>query len=216
MRVINGQLMLVACLSLIIGACSSSNGASPTQSDGASGGDTGGDVLNGVSTTGGGTNIVGAAPVPEMQGEWGTGCLQRDSIFSQTTLSVVGARVLMELSAFSDQACTEPVLLGEVINGSTTQRHATTVPTGTTRRVSLGDAIEVNIHYEQGTVDNKPLTTSEFPGREEYLEKIEYDIVLVDGDALYFGDTKLDGYAGDSAQTRPISLNTLAIFNRLP
>jgi len=244
MRRIYSQVIPVTFLSLIIGACSSSDGALPdafggsgsengtqetdqldggdngsvagTQIADQTGGDTGGTVTDGVGTTGGGTDIVGAAAVPTMQGEWVTGCLQLGPIFSRETLSVVGARMLTELSAYSDQACTVPVLFGTVINGSTIQRNATTVPTGFTRTVSLGEAIEVNFYFEEATVDNKPLSTDAFPERDNYIEKTEYDIVLVQNDVLYFGDNNIDGYAGDSAENRPVSLNTLSIFTRTP
>jgi len=234
-------------LGLIVGACSSSDGALPdlaVGSDGTNGedatllssqtgngnsgndvlaneagdvgGDTGGAAVDGVGTTGGVTDIVGVAAVPAMQGEWTTSCLQLDSIFGQQTLSVVGARMLTELSVYSDQACTIPVSFGEVINGSTLQRNATTVPTGFTRAVSLGNAIEVNFYFEEGTVDNKPLTTDDFPGRDNYIEKVEYDIVLVQDNTLYFGDRDIDGYSGETAESRPISLNTLFIYSKLP
>ncbi len=243
------QVIPAACLGLIIGACSSSNGALPDQSadagtagnagnessalpagqsdggntGGAEGtqiatqtsGDTAGMVTDGVGTTGGGTDIVGASAIPAMQGEWSTGCLEMGSMFSQQTLSVVGARMLTELSVFSDQSCTVPELLGAVINGSTVQRFATTVPTGTTVSIpQFGDAIEVNLYFEEGTVDNKPLTAEVFPGRDNYLEKIEYNIVLVENDVLYFGDNSINGYAGESAESRPVSLNTLVIYSR--
>jgi len=233
-----------ACLSLVIGACSSSGGATPNQSVGTSGevgtslaglsnddnagiggtsgvpaetvGDTAGAVVDGVGTTGGGSDIVGAAAVSVMQGEWVTRCLELGSLFRQQTLSVVGSRMLIELSAYSDQACSVPGSLGVAIDGSTVQRSATTVLTGNTRPVSLGDAIEVNFYFEESTVDNKPLPATDFPGRDEFIEKTEYDIVLVQDNILYFGDTTIFGYAGNSAQSRPMSLNTLSTYSRVP
>jgi len=246
MRGSYNRAISVTCLSLILGACSSSDGAQPqltggagpqgnisstgasdsnSASDGSSdgaaaagagGGDTGGVVIDGVGTTGGGVDIVGAAAVPEIQGEWATGCLQQGALFKQQTVSVVGARMLTELSSYSDQACTVPALLSEFVNGATVQRNATTVPTGETRSVSLGQATQVNFYFEEGTVDSKPLPADDFPERNSYIEKIEYDIVLVLDNLLYFGDSELAGYSGQSAETRPISLNTLSIFNRLP
>ncbi len=179
-------------------------------------GDTAGALTEGVGTTGGGTDIVGAVAVPTMQGEWITGCLQRGSIFSHKTLSVVGARMLTELSAYSDQACSIPVSLGAGINGSTVQRNATTVPTGVTRPVSLGDAFEINFYFEEATVDNKPLATDDLTESDSYFEKIEYDIALVQNDVLYFGDKTIDEYDGNSADSRPVTLNTLSIYTRLP
>jgi len=191
------------------------NPASTGAIDG-SGGNTGGALPDGVGTTSGGSEIVGAEPIRVMQGEWATGCLEVGPLFRQQTLSVIGARMLMEFSAYSDQECTTPASLGPVIDGATVQRSATTVPTGETRSVLLGDATEVNFYFEQSTVDNKPLTNDSFPGRENYLEKIVYGLVLVDGDVLYFGDSDIVGYDGNSAQTRPISLNTLFQHNRVP
>jgi len=227
-----------AFLSLAIGACSSSDGVTPNLSAGSNsesdipltglsdagsadvfdgaGGDTAGTVTDGVGTTGGGSEIVGAAAIPDLQGDWATGCLELGSLFRQQTLSVIGARMLTELSAYSDQACSTPVSVGVVINGSTVQRNATTVPTGNTRRVSLGDAIEVNFYFEESTIDNKPLPDNNFPGRDEFIAKTEYDIVLVQDGILYFGDTDIVGYAGDSAESRPISLNTLFTYSRAP
>jgi len=244
MRCMYSQAILATLLSMIIGACSSSDGALPDafggtgsensalqagQSDDGgmgsvgsaqiadqTGGDTAGTVTDGVGTTGGGVDIVGAAAVPSMQGEWATGCLQLGSIFSRETVSVVGARMLTELSAFSDQACSMPISFEDGINGSTVQRNATTVPTGSTRTVSLGEAVEVNFYFEEGTVDNKPLTTDAFPGRDTYIEKTEYDIVLVQNNVLYFGDSTIDGYGGNSAESRPVTLNTLSIYTRTP
>lgn len=252
MSVTYSQMFLVVCMSLIIGACSSSDGAAPIQSGGMdggmgaglndgisidgdatatvdsdnglsgsveiaaeSGGDTAGAMTEGVGTTGGMSDIVGAVAIPDIQGEWITRCLQQDSLFQQRTLSVVGARMLTELSVFSDQTCTIPVALSLDINGSTIQRNATTVPTGGTRTVSLGDAIEVNFYFEEGTIDNKPLTTSDFPDHHDLIKRIEYGIVLVQNEALYFGNSDLSGYVGDSAESRPISLNTLTVFNRM-
>lgn len=247
MLVTYSRVIPIVCLGLIIGACSSSDGALPDLAVGSSGtsdqtgallsdqsdngnagsdaavtqaselsGNTAGTVTDGVSTTGGVTDIVGAAAIPAMQGEWATGCLQQDSIFIQQKLSVVGARMLTELSAYSDQACTMPVFLSEVINGSTVQRNATTVPTGLTRPVSIGNAFEVNFYFEEGTVDNKPLSADDFPERDNYIAKTEYDIVLVQNDMLYFGDSTIGGYAGDTAESRPVTLNTMSIYTRLP
>lgn len=238
------QVIPVACMGLIIGACSSSSETPLDQSldagsdiatlasvpldDGNAGatgsaqitdpvsGDTAGILTEGVGTTGGGSDIVGAVAVPAMQGEWITGCLQRGSIFSRQTLSVVGARMLTELSAYSDQACSIPVSAGAGIDGSTIQRNATTVPTGFTRPVSLGDAMEINLYFEEATVDNKPLTTDDSSELYSYIEKVEYDIVLEQNDVLYFGDKTLDEYAGNSADSRPVTLNTLSIYTRLP
>ena len=253
------QKIPVACLCLIIGACSSSSetpldqsvdagidianmatvslddgnaGAAgsaqntdpintgPINIDQMSGGDTAGMLTEGVGTTGGGSDIVGAVAVPAMQGEWITACLQRGSIFSRQTLSVVGARMLTELSAYSDQACSISVSAGAGIDGSTIQRNATTVPTGFTRPVSLGDALEINFYFEEATVDNKPLTTDDPPELDSYLdiynEKIEYDIVLEQNDVLYFGDKTIDEYAGNTADSRPVTLNTLSIYTRIP
>ena len=233
------RLLPMFCVSLFVAACSSSDGASPNLAGGVdsttsvpstsgnagvagtgipegSGGDTGGTNTDGVGTTGGATDIVGAAAIPVMQGEWATGCLELGTVFRRQTLSIVGARMLTELSAFSDQNCTMPVSIGLSLNGSTVQRNATTVPTGGTRTVSLGEAIEVNFYFEQGTLDNKPLPSADIPGAEDFSERIEYDIVLVQGDVLYLGDSNLEGYPGTSAQTRPISLNTLFFYNRAP
>jgi len=234
MRVTYSQVILVACMSLIIASCSSSDdgiscGGNATDSGNAgngqsgstvtaagAGGDTAGAVSDGVDTTGGVSDIVGAVAIPAIQGEWVTGCLEQGSLFQQQTLSVVGSRMLSELSNFSDQACTMPVAPNLDINGSTIQRNATTVPTGCTRAVSLGDAIEVNFYYEESTVDNKPLSAIDFPGRDDFIKKIEYSIVLVQNSALYFGNTDLSGHTGQSAENRPISLNTLTVFNRKP
>lgn len=183
--------------------------------DGA-GGDTVGAGPEGVGTTGGTSEIVGAAAVPSIQGEWSTGCLERGSIFSRQTVSVVGARMLTELSAYSDQDCGSATPLSADITGSTMQRNATIVPTGETRSVSLGNAVDVNFYYEEASIDNKPLPSIAFPGRDEYVEKIEYDIVLVQNNVLYFGDNTDAAYSGDSADARPITIDTLTIFNRVP
>jgi len=253
MRCNYSQVMLVACLSLVIGACSNSDGIAPLPTGGTSGGmsgglndgtnsvsagtleigpaddgiagdnavtvgaggDTGGALVAGVGTTGGASDIVGAVAVPEMQGEWVTGCLQRGMQFQTQSVSVVGARMLSEIAVFSDQNCSIPASLSAELDGTTIQRNATTVPTGNTRPVSLGDAIEVNFYFEQGTVDNKPLTSTDFQS-DDLIEKIEFGIVLIHNDALYFGDSNLSGYAGNSAESRPISLNTLAVFSRTP
>lgn len=180
------------------------------------GGGTQGAGSEGVGTTGGASEIVGAAAVPSIQGEWLTGCLETGAMFSQQTASVVGARMLTELSAYSDQDCTIAALLSPDITGSTMQRNATIVPTGETRTVSLGNAVEVNFYYEEATIDNKPLPSIAFPGRDEYVEKIEYDIVLVQNDVLYFGDSTDTAYSGMSVDARPISIDTLIIFNRVP
>lgn len=240
------KVIPVACLGLLIGACSSSSetpldqtvdagidianmatvslddgnagaagGADQINTDQMSGGDTAGILTEGVGTTGGGSDIVGAVAVPTMQGEWTTACLQRGSIFSQQTLSVVGARMLTELSAYSDQACSVSVSAVAGIEGSTIQRNATTVPTGFTRPVSLGDALEINFYFEEATVDNKPLTTGDYPEFDGYIEKVEYDIVLEQNDVLYFGDKTIEEYAGNTADSRPVSLNTLSIYTRI-
>jgi len=241
----------VVCMSLLLGACSSSGGASPP----GDGGDTGadsvidpGDTLTGgtdngntgtagatdfnltegdtagattaaetVGTTGDNTDIVGAAPIQEIQGEWTTGCLDLSNGFFRTqTLSVIGARMLFNFGSFSDQECTVPMSLGVVLNGSTVQQSATTVPTGNVREVSLGNAIEVDVHFDEATVDNKPIPEQDFFGRQNFIEAVDFTIVLVQNDILYLGDSGMGDFDGETPETRPIALDFTFQYMRAP
>ncbi len=236
-------IIVVASLSLMLGACSSSGGASPidggettgstTSGTGADGDDStgGGSTANSdstagdtagtttgsdsVGTTGSGTDVVGAAAIPELQGDWETGCLEyAGGFFRSETLSVIGARMLWNFSVFRDQECTVPASLGLVLSGSTVQQSATTVPTGGTREVSLGSAQEVDFHFDEATVDNAPIPEENFLGKDAYLARIEYDIVLVQDGRLYVGNIDLEGYDGTTPETRPISLDLLGQYRR--
>jgi len=237
------SIIPVVCLSLVLAACSSSNGANPDSTGGSSGtsgatdgetesgsteGMTSGDTegssagtgagVDGVGTTGGGTEVVGAATIDEIQGEWSTGCLPFQSLYRRHTLSIVGARMRQEFISYSDQECTQPNTspIGLVLSGTSLQRNVTTVPVGGTRQVTLGDAIEVNYHFEQATLDNRLLEASEISGNDFLLAHIEYDIVLVEGDSLYIGDTSLEEYDALSPQARPIALDFNFFYSRVP
>lgn len=229
MSVTYKQLIAVACLSVLLSACSSSGGASPDRgdtgtsdgsSDGTTGGATGGGTTGGgatsVGTTGGSTDINGAAAVEIMQGRWATGCLELAGNFRTQTLNIIGDRMRYDFAAFSDQECTIPVLIGSDLNGSTIQQNATTVPTGETRTTAQGEAVEVDFYFEEATVDNMPIPDNAFFGRDEFEARIDFDIVFVQNDILFFGDIDSDEFNGESAQTRPIALDTFNQYSRAP
>ncbi len=224
--------IVLLVVSVSLSACSNSGGSSSStdgNSDGSDafgesdGGATGGSTgSEGVGTTGGGTDILGAAAIPEIQGLWATRCLARGTIFAEETiyklqsLSVVGSRMRHESGSFSDQDCTTPIDLGLPTSGTTVQQNATTVTLNNTRTTTLGDAIEVDFHFEDATIDNKPIAEDDFDSQGHYVARTEYNIVYVSEGVLYLGDTALTGYDGSSAATRPISLDTLMQFLFVP
>ena len=242
MRLASKLMIPVAFVSLLLSACSSSGGASPLDggNDGSTGGDdsssgdtgvsgstdadsTAGDTAgatsgsNTVGTTGGSTDIVGAAPIEDIQGEWSTACLEHTAgQFKRETISVIGARMLLNTAVFDDQECANPAMLNLSVSGTTIHQNATTVPTGAMRSTSLGPAAEVDFHFEDSTIDNKPLPEEDFIGKENYAAKIEYDIVRVEVNNLYRGDSSLVDYEGTTPETRPISLDLSNQFSRVP
>lgn len=226
----------IACLSLLLGACSSSGGASPLDSfdfGEPSNVDNSVDTVDAVtdsstnevsdetdqSTVSSGfvpTEIIGAAQVDVLQGLWETGCSQiSPGYFQIGELSVVGPRLIWSFSLFDDQECTNPAAVNTVLSGSTIQQEATTVPTGATTQIDgFGTAVAVDFHFEQATVDNRPIPDENFLDKERFLAHIDYDIVFRQDGNLYFGDTSIEGFDGTAPESRPETLNFITTYTR--
>lgn len=228
------QALPIVCVSLILCACGNSGSSASATSGNADGADiadaasefsdgtTGGVTTDeGVGTTGGGTDILGATAIPDIQGLWATQCLLTEGAtnegrYNVQTISVVGSRLRHESEMYSDQECTMPVDLGLPVSGATVQQLATTVSNNNFRTTTLGDAAEVDFHFEDATVDSKPLSTEGVDSLAGYAARVEYNIVLVQEKILYLGDTALAGYDGSSAAMRPISLDAVTQFDLVP
>jgi len=218
----------VVLLGCLIGACSSSGtdalpGAtgSTAMTDGSASG-TGTVNTEGTIGTPAVVNIVGAAPVAIMQGNWETDCLDAESalqgavLFRKITLSVEGANQSGEFGWFSDPDCTVPQAVGLLLNGSSIQLSSVSVPTGETVSTDLGIAVAVNFHNAEPTIDNAPIPDS-FVGTEGFTDEVDYSLVLVIEDKLYFGDNDvIPENDGTSAQTRPTTIDLGFSYNRVP
>lgn len=217
----------VVLLSCLIGACSSSgtDALPDTTGDTAM---TDGPITDAGTVNAGETgstpaavNIAGAAPVAIMQGNWETDCLYAESasqgavLFRKITLSVEGANQYGEFGWFSDPDCTVPQAVGLLLNGSSIQLSSISVPTGETVSTDLGIAVAVNFHNAEPTIDNAPVPDS-FVGSAGFTDEVDYSLVLVIEDKLYFGDNDvMPENNGTSAQTRPTTIDLGFSYNRV-
>ena len=210
MIIVSNKLWVPAVfLSCIVSACGGGGGSASSFSD------------EGGGTTPGGSSAVPEALVP-IQGDWTTACTSPEDligvvlVFTQSQLTFSGSNVFTNVGNFSDPDCTVPTEIGFGIAGSSLQQTGTITPTGATVETTLGPALAVDIFLEPPTIDNQtpsPEIADIFGPAETFFE-----ITLIDGDMLFFGDTSLAGSDGESEATRPISLdfNPDNVFTRVP
>ena len=221
MSVSNKLWVPAVFFSCIVGACSSGSDSPLSDITDAGEATTAGQIddieLPGGDNTDGGNTVDGAEAIAILQGEWQSDCLPDDDtgIYMINSLSVSGANFIAELATFSDPECMVPLAVGVLVPGFTSQFPGVTVPTGESVITSLGPAVEVNFVFGQVTIDNQPIPEelAEFTVQEG---EIFFDIALVDGDMLFLGDTNIVGFDGDTAETRPATLDFEGPFFRVP
>ena len=141
---------------------------------------------------------------------WEHGCLADDPDDEETEYTTSVA-VFTEESAnithnsYTDSGCTTAANPAEFVAS-----YKLVFPGGTTT-TSLGDATHVNVTLESARVDGQAVsdTFSELLG----LGETQYDLLLIENNRLYAGDTdgELDG---TSEASRPDTLDTRVVYSR--
>jgi len=162
--------------------------------------------------------VSGGTSIASIQGSWSTGCISEDALFvvgfSQTDLVISDNSIFTDTKNFTDQDCTEPQEFGFGLSGSSLQQSGVLVPTGEIVTTSLGPSLAIDIFIDMLTIDNQPIPA-------EFVDVFGdgdtfFEIVLVDGDMLFFGDSTITGFDGESPETRPVSLDFEIPFFRVP
>lgn len=192
-------------------------GCSDDDDDGDAPLDVGGDI--GVNTgTEGGTSMPApgttpGAPAPTMfDGEWLAACTAIDPSFPDegyevATLTIAGDSGTARTPLYEDSACAIPVTPSEDEPFETVVSASIVYPGGTTE-TALGTATHVDITTESIEFDGEPPTEAQ----RAQLERIDafgtdYDIALVSGSELFFGDFEADeALDGSSPERRPTAL----------
>lgn len=204
------QIVIVMLLGLLLASCSSSNGAAPITEPIGNSSDSGasGDTSPGTSVGG-----QDAAAIAGIQGNWVAPCVPEAGFNVKRSLTVSDENAEFILAFFSDINCTEPTTVETLDNAHALAVQSITVPTGNLVSTSIGAATAVDIVTVGVTLDGRPASLDLGVIQ---VREIRYTIILVDGGSLYFGDTTLAGYEGDTPATRPISLDFNIAYSRVP
>lgn len=193
----------IISVSAMLAACSSDDDDDNNGDDGA--GDTStpvdGDNTGDTGNSGG---------LSGLDGTWVQACLADDPDDAESEYSTGqsvfnGNMVTVTEMTYTDSGCTiaaDPAVI--VIESSFV------FPGGTTT-TALGDATHIDVTIESVTLDGEPLSDefSDLIG----LNDIEYDLVLIDNDMLYVGDTDGD-LDGSTEALRPNALDTRLVMTR--
>lgn len=210
MRFTSIQIVIVMLLGLLLASCSSSNGAVPVtdpvgnSSSGASSGNT---------ASGSSAGEQAAAAIAGIQGNWATPCIPEMGFNIKRTLAVSEENAEFVLAFFSDFNCTEAVAVDILNNAHALAIQSVTVPTGDLVSTSIGAATALDIFTVDVTLDGQPAPANLAA---IMVPEVRHTIVLVEDTNLYFGDSTLAGFEGDSPATRPVSLDFNIVYSRVP
>ena len=151
----------------------------------------------------------GPAPLA-LDGEWLLTCRERDpeasdGVHAVTTLTIAGNTTALRELAYADDTCSVPATPAEFVVDV-----AIAFPGGTTD-TSLGVATNIDLTVGEPTFDGAELDAADL----EVLASIgffdtRYDIALIDGAELYFGDFESDpARDGTAPERRPDRLDLL-------
>ena len=151
--------------------------------------------------------VTPGAPAPTtLDGEWLLACSvsdpeSPDEDYDVTTLTIAGDTGTSRTLTYTDSACTEPGSPAEIVITA-----SIAYPGGSTA-TALGPALHVDITPESVLVDGVMPAVFGSPG-DDTLDT-DFDIALVTGNELYFGDFEIDpDRDGESAERRPETLET--------
>ena len=139
-----------------------------------------------------------------LDGEWLLACSVVDPEFPEdgydvTTLSISGDTGTSRTLNYTDSACTAPGSPAETVIT------ASIVYPGGSTDTARGPALHIDVTPEGVLVDGTMPPVADMEGDD--TPDTDYDIALVTGNELYFGDFEIDpGRDGESAERRPEAL----------
>lgn len=145
---------------------------------------------------------IGGIAFPELQGTWVSGCRlmsegDPEEGFETTTVIVSGNDFTSDTTVFSDAGCNNRLERGFLQSGDSFQMSSLIARPGGSVDTAAGPAPFIDIDPQAFTIDKKPLSAD----LKRFMPlDVEYNIVLVEGSAMYLGESS------DSAQMRPTAL----------
>jgi len=153
-----------------------------------------------------------AGPPIGLNGSWFLSCrLQEpefDSMVSETIqLDIEDDVIVATVNEFSDNACS-------ILEQFSPETQTISVVYGETTETALGTATNIDLTVESLVVAGLEEIGSDF----DDVGEMFLDILLVMNDSLFFGavDESFDPTSPDELEPRPVDLNQIDVFTRIP
>lgn len=128
-------------------------------------------------------------------------CEEQSGVFARPSLEIAEGSIVISGEFFQDPDCSSPLALFTSVT-------STTLFDGTTTSTSLGEAYNFRRNVVSATAGAQEID----PAQLDILLE-EFDIILTDGQLLYFGDD-VDPLDGTTAALRPVTLDLREVYLR--